>query len=83
MSGMKWFCAGALVLAIAIAASDEPVKPNKQPLPKGFAETEDSNVEVAGKVLAYDFEAVTIDGKKLNLVDYRGKWVFVDFFATW
>ncbi len=29
------------------------------------------------------FSAVDIDGKELHLSDYRGKWVLVNYWATW
>jgi len=29
------------------------------------------------------FSAVDIDGKTLHLSDYRGKWVLVNYWATW
>jgi thiol-disulfide isomerase/thioredoxin len=32
---------------------------------------------------AIDFEFTDIDGKPVRLVDYRGKWVLVNFWAPW
>ena len=32
---------------------------------------------------AVDMELVNIDGTKQNLKDFRGKWVIVNFWATW
>jgi len=32
---------------------------------------------------APDFEALTYDGNKVKLTDLRGKWVLLDFWATW
>ncbi len=32
---------------------------------------------------APDFEVVTVDGKPVKLADYKGKWVLLDFWATW
>jgi peroxiredoxin len=33
--------------------------------------------------LAPDFEVATIDGQPLKLSDFRGKYVLLDFWATW
>jgi peroxiredoxin len=41
------------------------------------------NHQLLAGELAPDFEAVTLDGKKLRLSDLRGKYVFIDFWATW
>lgn len=32
---------------------------------------------------AYDFTLKSIDGKEITLSDYRGKYVFLDFWASW
>ncbi|MDP9388087.1 MAG: TlpA family protein disulfide reductase [Actinomycetota bacterium] len=32
---------------------------------------------------APDIAGTTIDGEEIRLVDYRGRWVLVNFFATW
>ncbi|MEP0813820.1 MAG: TlpA family protein disulfide reductase [bacterium] len=67
----------------AIPAGDD-IKLHKDPLPKGFADLNVShNSEVEETVYAFDFEAIDVNGKPVNLADYRGKWVYVDFWATW
>lgn len=33
--------------------------------------------------LAHDFQAKDINGKQFNLSDYKGKVIFLNFFATW
>ena len=38
---------------------------------------------VKGEAMKEDFSFLTLDGKKHNLSDYRGKVVIVDFMATW
>lgn len=38
---------------------------------------------IKGEGLKEDFSFLTLDGKKHNLSDYRGKVVIVDFMATW
>jgi len=37
----------------------------------------------SGAVMAHDFTFQDIQGKAQRLVDYRGKWVLVNFWATW
>jgi len=34
-------------------------------------------------IIAPGFTLKTLDGKPLSLADYRGKWVLVNFWATW
>jgi thiol-disulfide isomerase/thioredoxin len=40
-------------------------------------------VENATRDRALDFDLETFDGKKLSLDDYRGKVLFINFWATW
>jgi len=42
----------------------------------------DTSQSVVGK-LAPQLTGTTADGSKVDLDDYRGKWVVVNFFATW
>lgn len=37
----------------------------------------------SGNVMAPDFTYNTIDGKKVSLSDFRGKWVIIDFWGSW
>lgn len=46
-----------------------------------IAQDETPDFSVGSK--APDFEGETVDGKIVKLSDYRGKIVFVDFWATW
>ncbi len=59
----------ALVLGAACSkAADEPKE----------------GLEVGNKFLHYDtFSATTIDGDQLKLTDYKGKLLFIDFWASW
>ena len=54
-------------------------------MPAGFADVAGGsiNIPVGDGVYAFDFEGKSLDGKDVKLADYRGKWVFVDFWATW
>lgn len=40
-------------------------------------------VEKSKTLMAPPFSLPTADGKKVSLSDYKGKWVFVNFWATW
>lgn len=58
--------------------------PNDPPLDLGSLEP----AEVAGEVLrggdkAPDFSVKTLDGRDLKLVDFKGRFVLLDFWATW
>lgn len=48
----------------------------------GIAVSNDKNGIAVGEK-APDFQVETIDGKKVKLSDYRGKKVFLNFWATW
>lgn len=37
----------------------------------------------AEKISAPDFNLVTLDNKKLSLKDFKGKYIFLNFWATW
>jgi len=39
--------------------------------------------ELSGKKEAPDFTLLSLDGRKVSLQDYRGKVVFLHFWATW
>jgi thiol-disulfide isomerase/thioredoxin len=59
----------ALVLTTACSkAADEP----------------EEGLEVGNKFLHYDtFSTTTIDGKEIELTDYKGKLLFIDFWSSW
>ena len=40
-------------------------------------------LSVASNCFAADFSFESIQGKRIQLSDYRGKWVLVNFWATW
>ncbi|MBI3793552.1 MAG: TlpA family protein disulfide reductase [Nitrospinae bacterium] len=48
-----------------------------------FGHGHSDTVEAAAPEPAPEIRLVTLDGKKLHLADYKGKWVFLNFWATW
>lgn len=61
-------------------------KTSQQPVKKEQSkktEEKDKNSENASKIKAPDFNLVDQYGKKHKLSDYRGKVVFLNFWATW
>lgn len=42
-----------------------------------------ASVSLAYAEVAYDFSLQDLDGGKVSLSDYKGKVVFIDFWATW
>lgn len=45
------------------------------------SETENQNVQVS--IDAIDFKLKDLDGKEVSLSDYKGKTIYVNFWATW
>ncbi len=42
-----------------------------------------TKIKLSDTEFAPDFEFVDFDGKSYKLSDFRGKWIFLDFWATW
>lgn len=55
---------------------------NENPYTKALDEFIEAQSFKVG-VQAYDFTLPTIDGKQISLKDYAGKYVFLDFWASW
>lgn len=68
-----WLIALLAVLAVAIGV----IIRRWAPAPKSGA-----SLPVESK-LAPDFSLTDLEGRKLNLADYKGKVVLLDFWATW
>jgi thiol-disulfide isomerase/thioredoxin len=59
---------------------DEKTLSFETPLP-GPGEKEDPLLALVGKPVALD--GITVDDQRLNLAEYKGKVVLIDFWATW
>jgi len=66
---------------VMFSGGSRSAKKSKVRLPEaaGAAETPPSEAEVT----LPDFKIPTIDGRSINLSDYRGKVLVIDFWATW
>jgi thiol-disulfide isomerase/thioredoxin len=62
-----------------VVGKDEQTISFETPLLTG--ERQDPLVALIGQKM--ELEGVTIDGRRLNMADYQGKVVLVDFWATW
>ncbi|GEM_PF-4850455 len=49
----------------------------------GRIETELKGLSVTKGSMAPDFKLTALDGKKISLDDFKGKYVFIDFWGTW
>jgi len=65
-----------------IEVPDSPGGRSDEPFDVGALEMQARNALKAGKA-APDFEVATLDGKKLKLADFKGKYLLLDFWAVW
>jgi thiol-disulfide isomerase/thioredoxin len=73
---------GCLVHPVGLAVVRVQVKEGQSAIDLGKVVVPALSVLKVGDA-APNFEFVGIDGRKQKLVDYRGKYVLVDFWATW
>jgi thiol-disulfide isomerase/thioredoxin/uncharacterized GH25 family protein len=73
---------GCLVHPIASRMVHFSVKPGEQQLDLGKVSIPSMTLPKVGD-LAADFEFTTLDGTKTSLAAVRGKYVLLDFWATW
>lgn len=80
----KWLGIALLILLIGLAGFRlyEDRKDVTDIGEKGLAVTNDKNGIAIGEK-APDFHLETIEGEKVKLSDYKGKKVFLNFWATW
>jgi thiol-disulfide isomerase/thioredoxin len=85
MSDRRWMVAAAAAVGLGLAAipfigtrAEEPVVAGGTAAPGGASAVCDGKTKRAP-----DFELADHTGKKVRLADYKGKVVFVNFWATW
>lgn len=66
------------VFLIFFVINNSGTEPEQGPYPPGYQKTNSTESSVAPA-----FELSTTDGGKINLSDYKGKVVILDFWATW
>lgn len=67
-----------LLITVLLAACSD-----KQEEKQDIKQSEQSKTAVVSDADAFDFTYSDIHGKKVSLSDYKGKWVVVNFWATW
>lgn len=80
----KWLGIALMIVLIGLAAFNlyEDRKKVTDIGETGIAVSNDKNGIPVGEK-APDFQVETMDGEKVKLSDYRGKKVFLNFWATW
>lgn len=82
--GKQWF--GILLIAVLVGIAGFNLYQDRKNVTDignaGIAVADDKTGIAIGEK-APDFTVQTIDGKKVNLSDYKGKKVFLNFWATW
>jgi len=80
-----WILAAVIIVfLISAVIIDQVTHSNPAPATKPVSDTQ-KNVKTGNRVgdLAPDFKLITIDNREINLSDYRGKNVILNFWATW
>lgn len=79
---MRWILAGVAALGLGLAAV--PFIPvGTQTASSSQTPTAASCDAKAGGTANYGFKVKDVDGRTVNLADYKGKVVMMNFFATW
>jgi thiol-disulfide isomerase/thioredoxin len=78
---MRWILAGVASLGLGLAAI--PFMPIGTQTAASTGAAAPSSCEAKAKPANYAFKVKDVDGKTVNLADYKGKVVMMNFFATW
>jgi thiol-disulfide isomerase/thioredoxin len=78
---MRWILAGVAALGLGLAAI--PFIPLGTSTAVSATRSTPAACEAKAKTANYAFQVKDVDGKTVNLADYKGKVVMMNFFATW
>ena len=78
---MRWILAGVAALGLGLAAI--PFVPLGTSTAASSAAAAPSSCEAKAKTANFAFTVKDVEGKTVNLADYKGKVVMMNFFATW
>lgn len=78
---MRWILAAVAALGLGLAAI--PFIPLGTQTHAASATRAPASCEAKAKPANYAFKVKDVDGKTVNLADYKGKVVMMNFFATW
>jgi thiol-disulfide isomerase/thioredoxin len=78
---MRWILAGVAALGLGLAAI--PFIPFGTQTQASSGAPVSGSCEAKAKTANYSFKVKDVDGKIVNLADYKGKVVMMNFFATW
>ena len=78
---MRWILAGVAALGLGLAAL--PFITLGTSTAASSAKAAPAACEAKAKPASFKFQVKDVDGKTVNLADYKGKVVMMNFFATW
>jgi thiol-disulfide isomerase/thioredoxin len=78
---MRWILAGVGALGLGLAAV--PFMPVGTQTAASSGAAAPSSCDAKASRANYAFKVKDVDGKTVNLADYKGKVVMMNFFATW
>lgn len=83
MTLMRWLAAMTLACAILAGCQREEGPAPGQDSPTAPAPVADGTGAAGDSTTAPSLRVATLDGGQYDLADHRGKWVVVNFWATW
>ena len=78
---MRWILAGVAALGLGLAAV--PFLPIGTQTAGSSSAKSPASCDGKAQAANYDFKVKDVDGGTVNLADYKGKVVMLNFFATW